>query len=279
MSLLNYAHPEVLAETQWVAEHLNDPKVRLVEVDINVTAYSSGHIPGAVFWNGFGSIMRPDFRFNFDKAAVEELLARSGIANDTTVIIYSHNNAIAPGVFWFLKIFGHKDVRIINGGCKKWLAEGRPLVTETPTITATTYTIDNFNSDIRVMRDEVQAAINNSNYVLVDVRTSEEYYGKLFTMKPPEGAERGGHIPGAVHIPYELALNEDDTFKSAQELYDLYNSKSITADKKVIIYCAVGGRSSHTWLVLKYLLNYENVRNYDGSWNEWGSLTDTPVEV
>jgi thiosulfate/3-mercaptopyruvate sulfurtransferase len=263
MSPLNYAHPEVLVETEWVAKHLHDPKVRLVEVDMDATAYDSGHIPGAVFWNGFTTILQPD----------------SGIANDTTVVIYGNHNAIAPIIFWFLKIFGHDDVRVMNGSRKKWLVEERPLLTETPSITTTTYTAQAHNYSIRALQEQVQASIGKSDRVLVDVRTPEEYRGEWFSTKPPEGTERAGHIPGAVHIPYESALNEDETFKSAEELYALYSSKGVTSDKEVITYCTIGGRSSHTWFVLKYLLGYENVRNYDGSWNEWGNQSDTPVEV
>ncbi len=174
---------------------------------------------------------------------------------------------------------GHRDVRVMNGGRKKWISEGRPLVTEIPTIKTTTYTAQEPDSNIRALREQVQGAIGNLDRVLVDVRTPQEYCGELFTMKPPEGTQRAGHIPGAVHIFYELALNEDETFKSAQELYALYSSKGIIPDKEVITYCAIGARSAHTWFVLKYLLGYENVRNYDASWNEWGSLSDTPVEA
>lgn len=275
---MNYAHPEVLVDTQWVAEHLSDRKVRLIQTDIDITAYNSGHIPGAVFWNAFTTFMQPDYRFNFDSSAFSELLARSGIANDTTVIIYSNHNAGAHCAFWSLKVFGHNDVRVMNGGRKKWLVEKRPVSTEIPTITPTIYTVQNFDTSIRAMQDQVEAAINTDS-VLVDVRTHQEYCGELFLMNPPEKTERAGHIPNAIHLFYELALNEDDTFKSAEELYALYNSKGITPNKEVITYCAVGARSSHTWFVLKYLLGYENVRNYDGSWNEWSRLPDTPVET
>ncbi|MCV3216448.1 sulfurtransferase [Plectonema radiosum NIES-515] len=275
---MNYAHPEVLVDTQWVAEHLSDRKVRVIQTDMDMTAYNSGHIPGAVFWNAFTTFMQPDYRFNFEYKAFSELLARSGIANDTTVIIYSDHNAGANCAFWFLKVFGHNDVRVMNGGRKKWLLEKRSISTEIPTITPTIYTLKNFDISIRAMQEQVKAAINTKS-ALVDVRTHQEYCGELFMMKPPEKNERAGHIKSAIHLFYELALNEDDTFKSAEELYALYSSKGITPNKEVITYCAFGARSSHTWFVLKYLLGYENVRNYDGSWNEWSRLPDTQVET
>ncbi len=275
---MNYAHPEVLVDTQWVAEHLSKSKVRVIEADMDITAYNSGHIPGAVFWNAFTTFMQPDYRFNFEYKALSELLARSGIENDTTIIIYSNHNAGANCAFWLLKVFGHNDVRIMNGGRKKWLVEERPISTETPTITPTIYTVQNLDTSIRAMQDQVKAAINTDS-ALLDVRTPQEYCGELFLMNPPEKTERAGHIPNAIHVFYELALNEDDTFKSAEQLYTLYHSKGITPDKQVITYCAFGARSSHTWFVLKYLLGYENVRNYDGSWNEWSRLPDTHVET
>jgi thiosulfate/3-mercaptopyruvate sulfurtransferase len=283
---MNYAHPEVLVDTQWVAEHLSDRaagtpchrQVRIIEADIDITSYNSGHIPGAIFWNALTTIMQPDYRFNFNSSAFSELLARSGITNDTTIIIYSNHNAGAHCAFWFLKVFGHNDVRVMNGGCKKWLLEKRPVSTEIPTITPTIYTVNNFDISIRALPEQVQAAINTDS-VLLDVRTAQEYCGELFMMKPPEKTERAGHIPSAVHLFYESALNEDDTFKSAEELYALYANKGITPNKEVITYCAVGARSSNTWFVLKYLLGYDNVRNYDGSWNEWSSLPDAPVET
>ncbi|MBD2777492.1 sulfurtransferase [Iningainema tapete] len=276
--ILNYAHPEVIVDTQWVAEHLRDPKVRLIEVDMNATAYESGHIQGAVFWNAFTTILQPNYRFNFDAKALEELLTQSGITNDTTIIVYGSHSAIAACVFWFLKVFGHNDVRVMNGGRKKWITLSRPMTSEIPTITPTTYIVPEPDSSIRALQEQVQAAIAKPETVLVDVRTPQEYTGEWFAMKPPLKDERAGHIPGAVHIFYELAQNEDETFKSAEELYTLYSSKGITPNKEVITYCAIGARSSHTWFVLKYLLGYHNVRNYDGSWEEWSRL-DTPVEL
>lgn len=282
--MTRYAHPEVLVDPQWVAEHLHDPTVHLVEahldpVPTNVVPYHSGHIPGAVLWDGLRTILLPSWRVNFDRAAVEGLLSRSGIANGTTVVVYSDHPAVAPWVFWFLKAFGHEDVRVLNGGRKKWLAEGRPLTTEVPTIVATSYKAKDFDPHIHAMRDQVQTAIGQKTHVLLDVRTPQEYRGEWFMMSPPAETERAGHIPGAVHLYYESALLEDGTFRSADELAALYGSKGVTADKEAITYCAIGIRSAHTWFVLKYLLGYQKVLSYDGSWNEWGRLPYTPIET
>ena len=274
----DYAHPEVLVDPQWVAEHLNDPKVRVVEAHIDPAPYASGHIPGAVFWNGFETLLTPDWRINFDTASVEQFCGQSGIDNDTTVIAYSDHSAIAPWVFWFLKSVGHGDVRVLNGGRKKWVADGHALTTEVPTVTATSYTAREPDPDLRALQDRVRAAVGKENQVLLDVRTPEEYRGELFLLEPPQGSERGGHIPGATHLYYEAALNEDDTFKSADELAALYASHGVTADKETITYCAVGIRSAHTWFVLTQLLGYPVVRSFDASWNLWGRLPDTPVE-
>jgi thiosulfate/3-mercaptopyruvate sulfurtransferase len=274
----DYAHPEVLVDTQWVVEHLNDPKVRIVDTHIDPAMYESGHIPGAVLWNGVETLLTSDWRINFDKKSVEDLCGRSGIDNDTTVIAYSDHNAFAPWVFWFLKSVGHADVRVLNGGRKKWIADGHALTTELPTVSAATYIAHDPDPDLRALQERVRAAVGKENHVLLDVRTPEEYRGELFLLEPPQETERAGHIPGATHLYYEAALNEDDTFKSADALAALYADQGITADKETITYCAVGIRSAHTWFVLTQLLGYPYVRSFDASWNLWGRLPDTPIE-
>ena len=275
----SYAHPETLADPRWVAEHLNDPAVRIVDAHVNPEAYASGHIPGAVSWNAIGTLLTADWRLNFDRESVEGLCGRSGIANDTTVVVYSEHNAVAPWVFWFLKSVGHADVRVLDGGRRKWVAGGHALTTELPNVAATNYTAQDPDPALRALLDRVRAAVGKENPVLLDVRTAEEYRGELFLMEPPRDGERGGHVPGAVHLYYADALNADDTFKPAGELAALYAGHGVTADKETITYCAVGMRSAHTWFVLTQLLGYPHVRSFDGSWNVWGRLPDTPVET
>jgi len=268
MSLFEYAHPEVLVDTQWVVDHLTDPNVRLVEVDMSPQAYNAGHIPGAILWGG-SDLLLPDRRINFDPIALEKLLARSGIANDTTVVAYGSHLAVGGWIFWLLNVFGHRNVRVLNGGRQKWIAEGRPLTSEPTLVSPTDYHAQASDPSLRALRGYVQESIERVDRVLLDVRTPQEYSGEWFMTQPPQGIERAGHIPSAVHVGYELAHNDDGTFKPVDALQSLYSSKGITNDKEAITYCAVGARSGHIWFILKYLLGYPNVRNYDGSWNEW----------
>ena len=276
--MADYAHPEVLVDTQWLADHLNDANIRVVEVDVSSDFYENAHIPGAVFWNIYTDLLLPDLRINFDPVAMEKLLSRSGITHETTVIAYGSYPGTGGWIFWLLKFFGHLDVRVLNGGYQKWRAEGRPVIPDLSTFAPTPYTVKSLDASLRVMQAEVQASLDRPEQMVVDVRTIQEYRGEHFLMKPPEGLERAGHIPGSIHVEHTLTLNEDGTFKSFDELQALYCSQGITPEKTVFPYCAIGGRSGYTWFVLKYLLGYPNVRNYDGSWNEWGRLAKVPIE-
>lgn len=276
-----YAHPEVLVTTEWVAEHGNDPKVRLIEVDVDTSAYDQGHIRGAVGWNWQTQLQDNIRRDLIDKAALERLLGQSGVSNDTTVILYGdNNNWFAAYALWQLKYYGHKDARLMNGGRKKWAAENRALTTEAAKVTPTSYRATGPDESIRAHKEEV-ASVSDKKKAghLVDVRSPDEFTGKIIA--PPgmtETAQRAGHIPGAANIPWSQAAREDGTFKSADELKQLYQGKGVAGDGEVIAYCRIGERSSHTWFVLKYLLGYKNVKNYDGSWTEWGNLVGAPIE-
>ena len=279
--MAEYAHPEVLVTTDWVAQNLTSPRLRIVEVDVDTSAYDQGHVPGAAGWNWQTELQDTVRRDLIDRAAFEQLLSRTGISNDTTVIVYGdNNNWFAAWAFWQLKYYGHGDVRIMNGGRKKWLEEKRAITTEVPKMTPTTYQAKDPDASIRAKRDEVFAVLDRrSDVQLVDVRSVDEFTGKVIA--PPgmtETAQRGGHIPGAANIPWAQAVNEDGTFKTADALSQLYGVKGITGQKDVIAYCRIGERSSHTWFVLKYLLGYNKVRNYDGSWTEWGNLVGAPIE-
>ena len=279
--MADYKHPEVLVTTEWAAAHANDPKIRLVEVDVDSSAYDQGRIAGAVGWNWQSQLQDNVRRDLIDKAALEKLLSESGISNDTTVLLYGdNNNWFAAYAFWQLKYYGHKDVRLINGGRKKWLEEKRALVTDVPKYAATKYTATGPDESIRARKEQVFAAIDKSKKAqLVDVRSVDEFTGKIIA--PPgmsETAQRAGHIPGAANVPWVQAAAEDGTFKSAEALQQLYQSKGIVGGDEVIAYCRIGERSSHTWFVLKYLLGYDNVKNYDGSWTEWGNLIGAPIE-
>ena len=279
--MAEYAHPEVLVSTQWVADHLNDPKVRLVEVDVDTSAYDQGHITGAVGWNWQSQLQDNVRRDLIDKATLEKLLGQSGISNETTIILYGdNNNWFAAYAFWQLKYYGYKDARLMNGGRKKWVEEKRPLTTETPKITPAAYRASGPDESLRARKEEVFALLAKSGTGhLVDVRSVDEFTGKIIA--PPgmsETAQRAGHIPSAANIPWSQAANEDGTFKSVEQLKALYQGKGVTGQGETVVYCRIGERSSHTWFVLKYLLGYDNVKNYDGSWTEWGNLIGAPIE-
>jgi thiosulfate/3-mercaptopyruvate sulfurtransferase len=279
--MAEYAHPEVLVSTQWVADHPNDSKIRLVEVDVDTTAYDQGHIAGAVGWNWQTQLQDNVRRDLIEKSALEKLLGQSGVSNDTTIILYGdNNNWFAAYALWQLKYYGHKDVRLMNGGRKKWIEERRPLTTESPKIAPATYSATGPDESLRARKENIFSVIEKkSSGQLVDVRSVDEFTGKIIA--PPgmnETAQRAGHIPTAANIPWAQAAKEDGMFKSADQLKQLYQGKGVTGNGEVIAYCRIGERSSHTWFVLKYLLGYENVKNYDGSWTEWGNLIGAPIE-
>jgi thiosulfate/3-mercaptopyruvate sulfurtransferase len=279
--MTDYAHPEYLVETEWVADHLNDPSVRLIESDEDPLLYAMGHIPGAVQVDWFTTLQHPVRRDFLPKEKFEETMASLGISNDTTVVFYGDkSNWFACYALWLFQYYGHEKVRIMNGGRAKWELEKRELVKEVPSYPRAQYIAKGPDKSIRAFRDEVLAQ-SNAKKPLVDVRSPKEYSGELTHMPnyPQEGATRGGHIPGAVSIPWSQAVNEADaTFKTPEALRELYEGKDVKSDKEVIAYCRIGERSSLTWFVLKYLLGYPNVKNYDGSWTEWGNLVDAPIE-
>ncbi len=276
-----YAHPEYLVETQWVADHLNDPKVRIIESDEDPLLYRAGHVPGAVQVDWFSTLQHPLRRDFLSKEKFEEVTSHLGITNDTTVVFYGDkSNWFACYALWLFQYYGHQNVRIMNGGRLKWEQEKRPLVKEVPNYAATRYQAAAPDNHVRAFRDDVFAQLR-THQPLVDVRSPKEYSGELLSMPnyPQEGATRGGHIPGAVSIPWAQAVNEaDSTFKSPEELKALYEGKGVKPDGDIIAYCRIGERSSLTWFVLKYLLGYPHVRNYDGSWTEWGNLVNAPIE-
>jgi thiosulfate/3-mercaptopyruvate sulfurtransferase len=284
----NYAKPDALVDTEWVAEHLNDPRVRIVESDEDVLLYDTGHIPGSIRIDWHTELNDPLRRDYLDKEHFERLMREKGIANDTTVVFYGDkNNWWACYAFWVFQLFGHDKAKIMDGGRKKWIEEGRELNRDVPTYPATSYKAkDRDDQRIRAFRDEVRDLLDKegktlkSGKALVDVRSPGEYSGELLHMAdyPQEGAMRGGHIPGAASIPWARAVRDDGTFKPVEELRELYETQGVTKDKDVVAYCRIGERSSHTWFVLTYLLGYDKVRNYDGSWTEWGNLVGAPIE-
>ncbi len=271
---------DVLVSTEWVAGHLNDPKIRIVEVDVDTKAYSEGHVPGATGWAWDTQLCDTVRRDIIPKAKFEQLMGQSGISNSTTVVLYGdNNNWFAAWAFWQLKVYGHQDVRLMNGGRKKWIAEGRDLVKDAPRATPASYQAKDPDLSIRAFLPEVTKAVESKSIQLVDVRSPQEFTGELLAPPGlPETCQRGGHIPTAKNIPWGKACNEDGTFKSPEELKALYGGAGITGDKPVVAYCRIGERSSHTWFVLKHLLGFSNVKNYDGSWTEWGNLVGAPVE-
>ncbi|MGH9574931.1 MAG: sulfurtransferase [Candidatus Acidiferrales bacterium] len=279
--MAEYAHPEVLVSTQWAADHLSDPKVRLIEVDVDTSAYDQGHIAGAVGWNWQTQLQDNVRRDLIDKPTIEKLLGEAGVAADTTVVLYGdNNNWFAAYALWQLKYYGVKDVRLMNGGRKKWVEEKRPLTTDAPKATPTIYKATGPDEALRARKEDVFAVLEKKKSgALVDVRSVDEFTGKIIA--PPgmsETAQRAGHIPGAANIPWSQAANEDGTFKSVDQLKALYEGKGVANGEQTIAYCRIGERSSHTWFVLKYLLGYDNVKNYDGSWTEWGNLVGAPIE-
>jgi thiosulfate/3-mercaptopyruvate sulfurtransferase len=276
-----YVHPEALVDADWAQAHLTDPTVRLIEVDVDTTAYEQGHIPGAVGFNWQRELQDQVMRAPVSKEQLEALLSRAGVTSDSTIILYGDNhNWFAAWAFWILKYYGHRDVRLLNGGRVRWLADKRELTTDVPSYPRTSYHAQALHSDIRAFREQILLSPGRNGFALVDVRSPAEYSGELLAPAhlPQEGAQRGGHIPGAVNIPWSMAVREDGTFKPAEELRALYKDKGISSQKEVIAYCRIGERSSHTWFVLHYLLGYPHVRNYDGSWTEWGSLIGAPIE-
>jgi thiosulfate/3-mercaptopyruvate sulfurtransferase len=274
-----YARPDRLVDTAWLAGNLDRDDLRIVEVDVDTTAYAEGHVPGAVGWNWQSELCDPLVRDIVTPAALEELLGRSGIANDTTVVLYGdNNNWFACWALWQLELYGHRDVRVLDGGRRKWIAEGRPLTTEPPVVSPARYRAAPPDAALRAFLPEVRERHPASQWALVDVRSADEFSGRL--LSPPglaETCQRGGHIPGARNIPWGRNCGDDGTFLPADELRRLYEQHGVTPDKGVITYCRIGERSSLSWFVLRHLLGYPTVLNYDGSWTEWGNLVNAPV--
>ncbi|HET7389509.1 MAG TPA: sulfurtransferase [Nitrososphaeraceae archaeon] len=277
-----YAHPEVLTDTHWVEDHLKDGNVRIAEVDYDPRAnYELGHIPGAILFDWKRDINDPISRNILSKQSCEELLQSFGINNDNTLILYGDfNNWFAAFAFWVFKYYGYRDVKIMDGGRKKWLEEDRPLSKDVSNYPKGNFKASEPDDNIRVFMNYVKETLGKKDKALVDVRSPKEFTGEILAPPeyPTEHAQRGGHIPGAANIPWSQAVNDDGTFKSVDELKKLYDAKGIIPDKEIITYCRIGERSSHTWFVLKYLLGYPNVKNYDGSWTEWGNMIANQVE-
>jgi len=270
---------DVLVETSWVEEHLDDDTIRIVEVDENPALYAEAHIPGAIGFDWKKDLQDQVKRDFLGPEAFGELFGSHGISNDHTIVLYGdRNNWFAAYTYWYLKYYGHDKVLLVNGPREKWISEGRPTTSDVPSYGATTFTAKPGDAEIRAMRDEVLGALDNGRK-LVDVRSPQEFSGELIAMAgyEQEGAQRGGHIPGAASIPWAQAVREDGTFKSADELKELYGGKGVLDGPSIIAYCRIGERSAHTWFVLHELLGRDDVKNYDGSWTEWGNLVDVPI--
>ncbi len=271
---------DVLVEPEWLEQHLNDDSIRIVEVDENPALYADQHIPGAIGFDWKVDLQDQVKRDFLGPEAFGELFGSHGISNDHTVILYGdRNNWFAAYTYWYLKYYGHDNVKLLNGPRERWISEGRPTSNEVPSHSATTFSAQGADDAIRAKRDEVSHALGNGRK-LVDVRSPQEYSGELIAMPgyEQEGAQRGGHIPGAASIPWAQAVKEDGTFKSADELEQLYGGKGVLSGDPIIAYCRIGERSAHTWFVLHELLGRDDVKNYDGSWTEWGNLVDVPIE-
>ncbi|MXM64486.1 sulfurtransferase [Streptomyces sp. HUCO-GS316] len=282
MSTNGYAHPETLVDTEWLAGHLTDRTLRIIDVDEDTSAYDSGHIPGSVGWNWTTDLHTEVGREYVDRVGLGELLGAAGVADDTTVVLYGgNNNWFAAYAYWVLRLRGFEKAKLLDGGRKKWELESRPMTRETADHPRTSFEVTGpAHPEIRALRDEVLAK-EETGIGLVDVRSPEEFRGEKLAPPhlPQEQAQVPGHIPHAANIPWAQAANDDGTFKSAAQLRELYEAKGITPDSEVIAYCRIGERSSHTWFALHELLGYPDVKNYDGSWTEYGSLVGVPVEV
>ena len=280
--IMSYKHPEVLVETSWVTDHLNDKGIRIAEVDYDPTAnYNLGHIPGAVLLDWQKDMNDTVKRDILSQQLLEEVLGKAGVTSNMKLVLYGDfNNWFAAFAFWILNYYGVENVVLMNGGRKKWIAEDRAVTKDVPSYPRASFKSKGQNENVRTYLDYVRQSLKQPNKVLVDVRSPAEFTGAITAPPeyPNEHAQRGGHIPGASNIPWSQAVREDGTFKTAEELAQLYQSKGVTADKEVITYCRIGERSSFSWFVLKYLLGYPNVRNYDGSWTEWGNMVRNPIE-
>jgi thiosulfate/3-mercaptopyruvate sulfurtransferase len=280
--MAEYANPDALVDTDWLEGKLNDPKVRIVEVDEDTTAYEKGHIPNALGWNWNTDLHASVGRDYVDQAGLSNLLQKAGVDADTTLVLYGgNNNWFAAYAYWLLRYLGYENVKLLNGGRKKWELESRPMSSDVPSFDATDFTVKgSINKDFRSFRDDVLGKVAAGSSAFVDVRSPEEYRGEKLAPDhlPQEQAQVPGHIPGAANVPWAKAANEDGSFKSADELKELYEGQGVTSDKEVIAYCRIGERSSHTWFALHELLGYGDVKNYDGSWTEYGSMVGVPVE-